>query len=77
MWHKCIKLGVRGKALHIIRSMFENVKSRVKIRSMFENVKSRVKYKNRLSENSECYLGVRRVERLSPFLFFHVFKRYG
>ena len=39
LWHKRIKLGVRGKALHIIRSMFENAKSRVK-------------YKNRLSENS-------------------------
>ena len=36
---------------------------------MYENVKSRVKYKNRLSENFECYLGVRQGESLSPFLF--------
>ena len=35
----------------------------------YENVKSRVKYKNRLSENFECYLGVRQGESLSPFLF--------
>ena len=62
LWHKLIKLGVRGKALNIIRSMYENFKSRVK-------------YKNRLSENFECYLGVRQGETLSPFLFFHVFKR--
>ena len=56
LWHKLIKLGVRGKALNIIRSMYENVKSRVK-------------YKNRLSENFECYLGLRQGESLSPFLF--------
>ena len=56
LWHKLIKFGVRGKALNIIRSMYENVKSRVK-------------YKNRLSENFECYLGVRQGESLSPFLF--------
>ena len=56
LWHKLIKLGVRGKALNIIKSMYENVKSRVK-------------YQNRLSENFECYLGVRQGESLSPFLF--------
>ena len=39
------------------------------IKSMYENVKSKVKYKNRLSENFECYLGVRQGESLSPFLF--------
>ena len=56
LWHKLIKIGVRGKALNTIRSMYENVKSRVK-------------YKNRLGENFECYLGVRQGESLSPFLF--------
>ena len=30
LWHKLIKLGVRGRALNIIKSMYENVKSRVK-----------------------------------------------
>ena len=25
LWHKLIKLGVRGKALNIIRNMYENV----------------------------------------------------
>ena len=53
--HKLIKIGVRGKALNIIRSMNENVKSRVT-------------YKNRLSENFGCYLGMRQGESLSPFL---------
>ena len=37
LWHKLIKLGIRGKILNIIRSIYENVKSRVK-------------YNNRLSE---------------------------
>ena len=36
---------------------------------MHENVKSRVKYKIRISEEFKCYLGVRRGESLSPFLF--------
>ena len=56
LWHKLIKLGIRAKILNIIRSMYENVKSRVK-------------YNNRLSEEFECYLGVRQGESLSPFLF--------
>lgn len=55
LWHKLIKLMIRGKILNIIRSMYENVKSRVK-------------YNNRLSEEFECYL-VRQGESLSPFLF--------
>ena len=62
LWHKLIKIGVRGKALNIIRSMYENVKSRAK-------------YKNRLSENFECYLGVRQDEFIS-LSFFYVLERY-
>ena len=56
LWHKLIKLGVRGKILNIIKSMYETVKSKVK-------------YQNQLSEEFDCYLGVRQGESLSPFLF--------
>ena len=56
LWFKLIKLGLRGKILNIIRSMY-NV------------VKARVKYYNKLSDNYDCVLGVRQGECLSPFLF--------
>ena len=56
IWFKLIKLGVRGKILDIIRSMYENVKSKVK-------------YDNSISSRFECSLGVRQGECLSPFLF--------
>ena len=56
LWYKLIKYGVSGKLLNVIRSMYEHVKSRVKL----ENV---------LSNNFECFLGVRQGECLSPFLF--------
>ena len=56
LWMKLIKLGIRGKILQIIRSIYENVKSRVK-------------YMNQLSNSFECRLGVRQGECLSPFLF--------
>ena len=56
LWSKLIKLGIRGKILNIIRSIYENVKSRVK-------------YMNKLSNSFECKLGVRQGECLSPFLF--------
>ena len=56
LWHKLIKLGVRGKILNVIKSMYETVKSKVK-------------YQNQLSEEFDCYLGVRQGESLSPFLF--------
>ena len=46
LWHKLIKLGVRGKKLNVIKSMYETVKSKVK-------------YQNQLSEEFDCYLGVR------------------
>ena len=56
IWFKLIKLGVRGKILDIIRSMYQNVKSKVK-------------YDNSISSSFECSLGVRQGEYLSPFLF--------
>ena len=45
LWNKLIKIGVRGKILNIIRSMYKTVKSRVK-------------YQNELSEEYSCLLGV-------------------
>ena len=57
IWYKLIKLGVRGKMLNIVRSMY-NV------------VKSKIKFNNEISHDSfTCYLGVRQGESLSPFLF--------
>ena len=56
LWYKLIKLGVRGKILNIIQSMYTCVKSRIK-------------FLNCLSEDYTCALGVRQGESLSPFLF--------
>ena len=56
LWFKLIKLGVRGKMLNVIKSMYECVKSKVK-------------YNNVLSEEFTCTLGVRQCECLSTFLF--------
>lgn len=56
LWFKLIKLGVRGKMLDIIKSIYTSVKSRVK-------------HENFLSEPFECNIGVRQGECLSPFLF--------
>ena len=39
------------------------------IKSMYENINSRVKSNNELSDEFTCCLGVRQCERLSPFLF--------
>lgn len=50
---KLIKLGIRGKILNIIRSMYDSVKSKVK-------------YINELSNSFEYHLGVRQGECLSP-----------
>ena len=36
---------------------------------MYGSVKSMLKYDNSLSDDFECYLGVRQGECLSPFLF--------
>ena len=56
LWVKLIKLGIRGKLLNTIMSMYNAVKSRVK-------------YNNELSGSYSCTLGVRQGESLSPFLF--------
>ena len=56
IWYKLIKLGVRGKMLNVVKSIYEQVKSKVK-------------YNNSLSETFDCYLGLRLGECLSPFLF--------
>ena len=56
MQFKLIKLGLRGKILNIVRSMYESVKTRVK-------------YYNQFSDEYICTLGVRQGECLSPFLF--------
>ena len=56
IWYKLIKYGVRSKLLNIIRSMYESVKIRVK-------------YKNTVSEEYTCSLGVCQGESVSPFLF--------
>ena len=56
LWLKLIKIGVRGKILNVIKSMYSSVKSMVK-------------YDNCLSQEFSCYLGVRQGECLSPFLF--------
>ena len=36
LWYKLIQMGVRGKILNIIQSMYSNIKSRVK----FDNIVS-------------------------------------
>ena len=55
LWYKMIKLGIRGKILNIIKSMYSAVK--------------RVKYDNKLGTEFFCSLGVRQGECLSPMLF--------
>ena len=56
LWFKLLKIGVRGKMLDIIKSIYTIVKSRVK-------------HNNVLSESFTCNIGVRQGECLSPFLF--------
>ena len=56
LWFKSIKLGVRGKMMNIIKSIYSSVKSRVK-------------HDNTLSEPFTCNIGVWQGECLSPFLF--------
>ena len=56
LWYKMIKLGIRGKILNIIKSMYSEVKSRVK-------------FDNKLGSEFICALGVRQGECLSPMLF--------
>ena len=56
LWYKLIKLGVRGKILNVVMSMYNHIKSRVKVDC-------------NISVGFNCNFGVRHGERLSPFLF--------
>ena len=56
LWYKLIKIGVRGRMLDIIKSIYTTVRSRVK-------------NNNTLSESFSCNIGVRQGGCLSPFLF--------
>ena len=56
LWFKLVKLGLRGKVLNIVKSMNENVKSRVK-------------FCDKIGNEFFCSLGVRQGECLSPLLF--------
>ena len=56
LWYKLVKLGLRGKILNILKSMYSSVKSRVK-------------FDNKLGNEFNCTLGVRQGECLSPLLF--------
>ena len=56
LWFKLIIYGVRGKMLDIFMSMYENIKSRVKLN-------------NKLSQEFSCMTVVRQGECLSPIIF--------
>ena len=56
LWQKMIRYGIRGKMLSIIQSMYNSIKSRVKLNDMISN-------------DFPCCLGVRQGECLSPLLF--------
>ena len=56
MWNKLLKYGIRGKIVEVIRSVYENIKYRVK-------------YANHLSDDFTCLLGDQPGKCLSPFLF--------
>ena len=56
LWYKLLNLGVQGKIIDIIHSMYSQVRTKV-----FNN--------NEKSETFTCKLGVRQGECLSPFLF--------
>ena len=56
LWYKLLNLGVQGKIIDIIRSMYSQVRTKV-----FNN--------NEKSETFTCKLGVTQGECLSPFLF--------
>ena len=56
LWFKLVKLGLRGNILNIVKSMYENAKSRVK-------------FCDKIGNEFFCSLGVRQGECLSPLLF--------
>ena len=57
LWFKLFRYGGRRNIMNVIRSMYENIKSRI------------ITSDNYLSEAFYCSLGVRQGEYLSPFLF--------
>ena len=56
LWYKLIKLGLRGRILNIVKSMYATVKSKIKC-------------SNKIGNEFFCSLGVRQGECLSPLLF--------
>lgn len=56
LWLKCLKSGIKGKILEVIKNMYGNIKSCITSNG-------------RLSEFFECNVGVRQGENLSPLLF--------
>lgn len=56
LWYTLLQLGVKGTMLNINKSIYNNVKTRIK-------------NNNQLSDECPCVLGVRQGEYLSPFLF--------
>jgi len=56
MWYKHFHLGIRGKMLDLIQSIYSHVSSRVRVSS-------------ERGEIFESFLGVRQWDCLSPFLF--------
>ena len=56
LWFKLVEIGVRGKMLNVIKSIYSNLKSRVK-------------FDNRVSSDFTSCLGVRQGECLSLILF--------
>ena len=56
LWFKLVEIGVRGKMLNVIKSIYSNLKSRVK-------------FDNHVSSVFTCCLGVRQGQCLSPILF--------
>ena len=56
VFYKIIQYSIRGKILNIIKSLYNNIESRVK-------------FYNTLSEAFECHLGVFQGDSLSPLIF--------
>ena len=55
LWSKLIQLGIRGKIMTLLKSMYSSVKLRVR-------------FNNKLSHEFSCVLVVRQGESLSPVL---------
>ena len=56
LWYKLLKVGIRGKMITMLQSIYSSVKSSVRDSSS-------------VTKSFECTIGVRKVESLSPFLF--------